>query len=106
MLSENATLKTQAKAFSYFAFAGNLGIFIGPVIGRCLKLKEELVRNTNNCLKGGALSTPAKQYPSIFGGIWFFEEYPYALPNIIAGVVGLSAAVISSLFLKEVRRSV
>lgn len=66
----------------------------------------ELIRRADNFLEGGALSTPAKQYPGVFGGIWFFEEYPYALPNIIAGVVGLSAAVISSLFLKEVSQSV
>jgi hypothetical protein len=33
MISENSTQKTQARAFSYFAFTGNLGIFLGPVIG-------------------------------------------------------------------------
>jgi hypothetical protein len=33
MISENSTKKTQAKAFSYFAFAGNLGIFAGPLLG-------------------------------------------------------------------------
>ncbi|THY69482.1 MFS general substrate transporter [Aureobasidium pullulans] len=82
MLSENSTLKTQARAFSLFAFAGNVGIFLGPVIG-------------------GALSTPARQYPRVFGGIWFFEKYPYALPNIVASLFGFSAAVISSIYLKE-----
>lgn len=35
MLSENSTQETQAQAFSYFAFAGNLGIFIGPLLGEC-----------------------------------------------------------------------
>lgn len=34
MISENSTKHTQAKAFSYFAFAGNLGIFIGPLLGK------------------------------------------------------------------------
>jgi MFS family permease len=33
MLSENSTKHTQARAFSYFAFAGNLGIFVGPLLG-------------------------------------------------------------------------
>lgn len=33
MLTENSTKATQARAFSYFAFAGNLGIFVGPLIG-------------------------------------------------------------------------
>ena len=34
MLSENCDKKGQAKAFSWYMFAKNLGIFIGPVIGR------------------------------------------------------------------------
>jgi MFS family permease len=34
MLSENSTKHTQARAFSYFAFARNLGLFLGPLIGR------------------------------------------------------------------------
>jgi len=33
MLSELSTKHTQARAFSFFAFAYNLGIFIGPLIG-------------------------------------------------------------------------
>ncbi|KAK6610953.1 major facilitator superfamily transporter [Botrytis cinerea] len=49
MISENSTKKTQARAFSYFSVAGNLGILFGPMIG-------------------GAMSEPAKQYPSLFGG--------------------------------------
>lgn len=53
-------------------------------------------------MQGGALSSPATQYPRVFGGIWFFEEYPYALPNIVASMFGFSAAVISAIYLKEV----
>lgn len=34
MFSENSTKHTQARAFSYFAFAGNLGIFLGPLLGQ------------------------------------------------------------------------
>lgn len=33
MLSENSTPKTQATVFSRFAFARNIGILIGPMIG-------------------------------------------------------------------------
>lgn len=33
MLSENSTKQTQARAFSYFAFARNMGLFIGPLLG-------------------------------------------------------------------------
>ncbi|KAG0645988.1 GTP-mannose-1-phosphate guanylyltransferase [Hyphodiscus hymeniophilus] len=82
MISENSTKKTQARAFSFFAFTSNLGIFIGPLIG-------------------GALSNPAEQYPSVFGHIQFFKDYPYALSTFTVGVVGLSAVVLSTLFLKE-----
>ncbi|PTD09483.1 hypothetical protein FCULG_00008835 [Fusarium culmorum] len=33
MISELSTPDTQAKAFSWFAFGGNVGIFLGPLIG-------------------------------------------------------------------------
>lgn len=33
MISENSTPSTQARAFSFFAFSGNLGIFLGSIIG-------------------------------------------------------------------------
>jgi MFS family permease len=82
MITENSTPRTQARAFSFFAFAGNLGIFIGPLIG-------------------GGLSKPAEQYPSVFGRIKLFKDFPYALPTFAAGAVGASAAIINALFVKE-----
>ena len=33
MLSENTTKKTQGRAFSWYMFTRNLGIFIGPLVG-------------------------------------------------------------------------
>jgi hypothetical protein len=36
MITENSTPKTQARAFSFFAFASNLGIFLGPLVGTSL----------------------------------------------------------------------
>lgn len=82
MISEHSTPKTQARAFSFFSFAGNLGIVIGPLIG-------------------GALSNPTKYYPGVFGDVQFFKDYPYALSCFVAGVVGITAAVTSALFIKE-----
>ncbi|RAL67646.1 hypothetical protein DID88_008395 [Monilinia fructigena] len=82
MISENSTKKTQARAFSYFSVAGNMGILIGPLIG-------------------GALSEPAKQYPSIFGGVKFFEEFPFALPTICTGIFSLSSALVATILIKE-----
>ncbi|KAI0097317.1 major facilitator superfamily transporter [Nemania sp. FL0031] len=82
MISENSTRQTQARAFSWFAVAGNVGIFVGPLIG-------------------GALADPATQYPGVFGGVWFFEEFPYALSTIVVGIIGLTSVLTSALFLEE-----
>jgi MFS family permease len=82
MLTENSTPKTQARAFSFFAFTGNLGIFIGPIIG-------------------GALADPVHQYPLAFGSNKFLTEYPYALPTMVAGAIGLSATLVALFCVKE-----
>ncbi|KAI8625574.1 MFS general substrate transporter [Xylariaceae sp. FL1651] len=82
MITEHSTRSTQARAFSWFAFAGNLGIFIGPLIG-------------------GALADPVGLYPGVFKGIKFFEEYPYALSSFVVGSIGLTAVVTSALFIEE-----
>jgi MFS family permease len=82
MVTENSTAKTQARAFSFFAFAGNVGIFLGPLIG-------------------GGLSSPAVQYPRLFGWAALLKSYPYALPTFVCGSISLSAAVLCFLFIKE-----
>jgi hypothetical protein len=51
---------------------------------------------------GGGLSDPAEQFGGIFRRIGFFTEYPYALPTFVAGAIGVSAAIMSGLFVKEV----
>ncbi|KAK4132349.1 tetracycline:hydrogen antiporter-like protein [Trichocladium antarcticum] len=82
MISEHSTSATQARAFSWFAFTGNMGILFGPLIG-------------------GALADPARQYPGAFGNVRFFLDYPYALPSIVVGVIGLSAVAVTALFVDE-----
>lgn len=82
MVAEHSTPKTQARAFSWFAFSGNLGIFLGPLLG-------------------GALADPTAQYPGVFGGVRFFEEYPYALSSLVVALVGLTAAITGALFIEE-----
>jgi hypothetical protein len=74
--------KSKARAFSWFASSGNLGITLGP-------------------LMGGALANPASQYPGAFGGIRFFENYPYALSSLVVRLVGATAAVSTALFVKK-----
>lgn len=51
---------------------------------------------------GGFLSRPADQFPSTFGRIQFFRDYPYFLPCFVAGFLNLCAVIIGALFLKEV----
>ncbi|EJT99023.1 MFS general substrate transporter [Dacryopinax primogenitus] len=82
MISENSTPRNQARAFSLFMFAGNMGIFIGPIIG-------------------GALSKPASQYPGLFGGVWIFERYPYLFPCIVSGACTALSCAANLLWLKE-----
>lgn len=82
MVAEHSTPKTQARAFSWFAFSGNLGIFLGPLLG-------------------GALADPATQYPGVFGGVRFFEDYPYAMSSLVVALVGLTAAITSACFIQE-----
>ena len=83
MFSENSTAKTQARAFSFYAVAGNLGIFIGPLIG-------------------GSLADPAHQYPKVFGRVELFRQHPYALPALVSGGFSLTSALMNTVFLKEV----
>ncbi|CAG8979685.1 hypothetical protein HYALB_00003916 [Hymenoscyphus albidus] len=72
MITENSTRETQARAFSFFAFSGNLGILVGPLLG-------------------GALSEPAKQYPKVFGHLAIFKQFPYSLPTLVSGLLALLA---------------
>ncbi|KAF6805549.1 major facilitator superfamily transporter [Colletotrichum sojae] len=82
MVAEHSTQKTQARAFSWFAFSGNIGLFLGPLLG-------------------GVLANPAKQYPGTFGGIRFFIDYPYALSSFVIGFIGLTATITSFFFVEE-----
>ncbi|KOS21764.1 putative peptide/nitrate transporter [Escovopsis weberi] len=84
-ISDHSTQETQAVAFSWFSFAGNLGIFMGPILG-------------------GALADPVQQYPAVFGGIAFFEAYPYALVGFALTAVSVVGIVVSCLFLEETLR--
>ncbi|KAI9902419.1 hypothetical protein N3K66_001771 [Trichothecium roseum] len=82
MISEHSTPGTQARAFSWFAFGGNLGIFLGPIVG-------------------GALADPVQQYPRFFAGNRFLERYPYALPGFVVGAICATGVVVTALFLEE-----
>jgi hypothetical protein len=82
-ITENATQETQASAFSIFAFFGNIGLFVGTLLG-------------------GGLAKPAEQYPSTFGKIQFFHDFPYALPTLTVGLFIVLALIVSVAFIDEV----
>jgi MFS-type transporter involved in bile tolerance (Atg22 family) len=48
MMTENSTPRTQARAFSFFAFSGNVGIFLGPLIGMFPLLSFTLPPNSDH----------------------------------------------------------
>ncbi|KAK5164294.1 uncharacterized protein LTR77_009989 [Saxophila tyrrhenica] len=82
MISEQTTKETQGRAFSWYMFVRNVGIFVGPLIG-------------------GGLANPAEVFPSVFGHIRFFQDYPYALATFTAGAVVLLPALISFFIIEE-----
>lgn len=82
MLFEHCTPENEAKAYSWFGFANNIGTTLGPILG-------------------GVLADPVAQYPEIFEGIAFFETFPYALVGIALAAVGVVGIVATCLFLEE-----
>ncbi|KAL9485256.1 hypothetical protein ACSS6W_004045 [Trichoderma asperelloides] len=82
MLSDHTTAETQAVAFSWFAFANNMGIFLGPLIG-------------------GALADPAAQFPGVFGGIKLLEDYPYILVGAAITACSVFSIALSVFYLEE-----
>ncbi|KAI9304268.1 major facilitator superfamily domain-containing protein, partial [Cunninghamella echinulata] len=49
----------------------------------------------------GFLCKPAEHFPSIFGGIPFFIEYPYFLPCFVSSIGSIFGFVIGYFYLKE-----
>ncbi|KLU84326.1 hypothetical protein MAPG_03370 [Magnaporthiopsis poae ATCC 64411] len=75
-------LADRARVFSWFAFFGNLGIFLGS-------------------LMGGVLVDPARQYGGFFGRVAFLRDHPYALPSFGVGLFSAFACVTTALFVNE-----
>jgi hypothetical protein len=61
----------------------NIGVIIGPILG-------------------GILSDPARGYPTVFGNVKFFQDFPYATPNILSAFFLLAALLSVWLNLEEV----
>lgn len=72
----------QPRAFSIMPLVWSLGSVVGPAFG-------------------GFFADPARQFPALFKGVWFFEKFPYALPNFIATFFFLISVTSATLFLQE-----
>jgi len=72
----------QPRAFSIMPLVWSLGSIVGPAFG-------------------GYFAKPAERFPSLFGGVPFFEKYPFALPNLMGSVFFLVSVTTATLFLKE-----
>lgn len=72
----------QPIAFATLPLVWQVGSIVGPIIG-------------------GALANPAKNFPELFGENKFFLKFPYALPNLVAGVIFTLGLIAGVLFLKE-----
>ncbi|GAP85460.2 putative major facilitator superfamily transporter [Rosellinia necatrix] len=76
----------QPKAFSIMPLVWSIGSVFGPAFG-------------------GLFAKPAQQLPGLFGDSYFFKKFPFALPNLLAGVVFLVSVSTAALFLKETLHS-
>ncbi|KAK8104702.1 MFS general substrate transporter [Apiospora kogelbergensis] len=58
----------QPRAFSIMPLVWSVGSIFGPAFG-------------------GLFAKPAQQFPAIFGDSTFFNQYPFALPNMLGSVI-------------------
>ena len=71
----------QPVAFSLMPLVWSLGSIFGPAFG-------------------GFFAKPEQQFPWLFGGVAFWEKFPYFLPNLVAAVVFLASITVAALFLR------
>ncbi|KAK4893342.1 hypothetical protein LTR27_008238 [Elasticomyces elasticus] len=83
MISENCTKRSQARAFSWYMFTKNFGIFVGPLIGGTLACPINL-----------AEAPPFCHSP-------FSTHFPYALASWTAGALCLVTTIFAQIFLVE-----
>ena len=72
----------QPRAFSTLPLVWQVGAILGPILG-------------------GALASPARKYPELFGNNKFLKKFPFALPNLVSSVIFTIGIIAGILFLKE-----
>jgi MFS family permease len=71
----------QPRAFSIMPLVWTVGSILGPAFG-------------------GSLANPVEKIPGLFGKSRFLTTFPYALPNMVAGVFFMFGLTAGFLFLK------
>ncbi|KAF9262457.1 MFS general substrate transporter [Marasmius fiardii PR-910] len=82
VLAELSDDTNRPDAFALISVAWTSGATLGPAIG-------------------GFFANPATRWPNTFGEIVFFQNYPYFLPCVVAGLFALLAFIFALLGLKE-----
>jgi MFS family permease len=82
VLGEITNNKNRAAGFSLIGLSYGAGMIIGPSIG-------------------GLLSWPAKSFPSVFGSIQFFSDYPFFLPCFVSSLISAFGFGCGYFFLPE-----
>lgn len=81
-MGEITTAANQAQGFSWLAMTWGVGLILAPTLG-------------------GFLADPGTQFPGSILDTALTEEYPYALPSIVAAAVGFTAMLLALFFLPE-----
>ncbi|KIK60234.1 hypothetical protein GYMLUDRAFT_43976 [Collybiopsis luxurians FD-317 M1] len=82
VMAESTNETNRADAFTLMPLVWTIGTVIGSALG-------------------GVLADPARTWPSIFGKVSFFEQYPWFLPCFAAGLLAFCAFALSCWGLKE-----
>ncbi|ELP94920.1 hypothetical protein EIN_250140 [Entamoeba invadens IP1] len=83
-MGEFSNKENRAQVFGLIGLTNGFGMIIGSALG-------------------GYLARPCIQYPKVFGGITFFETFPYILPNIVCACFTLIGVVLSFFYLQETK---
>lgn len=99
--------KYQSRAFLILPMTFNIGVIVGPILGRCFPRLINVLPLTSI---GGILADPVGSYPSVFGpgssiggkeGVQWMIRWPYALPNLICAAFLLFSSLAVIFFLEE-----
>jgi hypothetical protein len=83
-LTEITDDTNRVNGFAYMSVASQIGNIMGP-------------------MAGGMLCDPAKQYPDYFSQTGVFATHPYLLPCLVCISMNLTAALVTTVFMRETR---